>query len=131
MLGYVNSTKIPKADDREKIVVKKNELIPTSTQYKSLEELPKNYTQKKSKRGELPTNYPQNYPHEKSLEIVEKWSYTLSYPHCPQKYVWMNVIYIIWERTKVLYICSKRVFFEEKSGKKSGVSKVNFLTIPT
>lgn len=48
MLGYVNSTKIPKADDREKIVVKKNELIPTSTQYKSLEELPKNYTREQA-----------------------------------------------------------------------------------
>lgn len=48
MLGYVNSTKISKVDDREKIVVKKNELIPTSAQYKSLQELPKDYSKEQA-----------------------------------------------------------------------------------
>lgn len=48
MLGYVNSTKIPKSDDREKIIVKKNELIPISTQYKSLQELPKDYSKEQA-----------------------------------------------------------------------------------
>lgn len=33
--------------------------------------------------GKLPTSYPQSYTHEKNQKIVEKSSYTPSYPHYP------------------------------------------------
>ena len=53
----------------------------------------------------------------KNLKKPIKWTYTHSYPLYPQKSMWRTMIYIMKNKTNVLYISDKSLFRQKLCGK--------------